>query len=106
MPLAIDGPVERPWPVFVHLAWDGAPYAMSPQILPHLAAARRLVTYAAPGAGVGATTPAPLHRPLRPQVREECRFMALAGRQDQRQQRAIACCSQMCFGTEATLAAA
>jgi hypothetical protein len=39
MPLAIDGPVERPCLEFVHLTWHGTVHAMAPQILPNLTAA-------------------------------------------------------------------
>jgi hypothetical protein len=69
VPLALHGPVERACPVFIHLAWDGAPHTMSPQILPKLTAAIRLITHDAARAVFGTTMHAPLHRTLGQELR-------------------------------------
>jgi hypothetical protein len=69
IPLARDGPVERPCLGFIHLAWDHIPPAMAPQILPNLTAAIRLITHDAAGAVFGTTMHAPLHRTLGQELR-------------------------------------
>jgi hypothetical protein len=92
--VAVTGPVEGAGAMFIRFPWDGALDAMSPHVLPNLAAARGLVAHEVIRPVFRPSWAAVLHGALGHELGREDRFMPVARRQQPCQELASA------FGTE------
>jgi hypothetical protein len=103
--LAIQRPIERARAPLVDLTRDRHADAAPPQIRPDLPAAVALVADDTPRTQLGPTASCPLDGALFHQLLKHRRFMALAGRQDNRYRLAVAVGAEMDLGAEPALAA-
>jgi hypothetical protein len=86
VPSAVTGPVEGAGAMFIRFPWDGAPEAMSPHVLPNLAAVVGLVAHKALRPVFRPTGAWAFHGALGHELGKEARFMLLARRQQQWQE--------------------
>jgi hypothetical protein len=102
-PCAVKSPGKRPCVTLIPLPRNGDPDTVLPALMPDRATAVALVAYNAVGTALGPPAPRPLDGPLGHQVGKDRGLMAVARRQDERHELAMAFRAHMDLGTEAAL---
>src|SRR5262252_3628201 len=100
---AVDGPVKGALLALVALPRDGDADTMLPAIVPDRSTAIALVAHDAVGTALGPPAPHPLDGSLGHQMGKDRRLMAMARRQDERHELAVAFGTDVDFRTEAAL---
>ncbi len=106
VPFSVDRAVEWPATALVGLAGDRDADAASPQVRPDLPAAVALVAHDPLRTQAGPPAARPLDRPLRHELREGGRLMALARGEHEGDGLAVALAANVDLGAEAALAPA